>query len=136
MSGFTDLTVNDGQTTPVAQVFKARVLQGGVATWWNERSNVPSLGWPSFSLQLAFPAKPDGIYSTTLKVRNPIVDAPAAGVGYTPAPKLAYFHELELKVKTNGRGTRLEKQDLLAYLRGVVNSARFAEYVLDQDAAR
>lgn len=113
MTQFANFTINDGKATPVPHVFSTKSNDGRVTVWEDRSSGVP-IGYSKVTLRTADDAK---LRRVDLGLTVPTLEA-VSGTnqsGFTPAATLAYYHDLQIKVKLPNRGTLAERTDLYAY---------------------
>lgn len=131
MTAFTDLIINDGQSTPVARTFKAKALIDGMWNWWYEVAGSAALGYPSIKSKTTFSRNPNGGTRHEFQLRIPVLDVS------TPAsPKVGHFHQCVITITTADRGTAAERSDLLAYVKNFLASSRASEIVVGLDPPR
>lgn len=131
MSAFADLVLADGQASPVSRTFKAVAEVDGYWTW----SYIPSGGLPLSAVTVrsrtTFPKDPNGVTRHEVQIKLPFVETPA-----NEAPRVAYYEEVSLTVKTSGRSLLQERKDILAYVKNFLAHTRASELVVDGDPPR
>lgn len=119
MSAFANITLNDGQATPVAHTFTARRLDAGVAKWQDISSGI-AVGFPTLSASLREPIKgsKQPNYKVQLKIVYPVLEVVNASTysGITPAPTKAYDCVANLEVILPERSTNAARKDVRAYI--------------------
>lgn len=131
MSQFTDLTLADGQATPVNRTFKALALIDGSWTWVYTPAGVTPIGGITIKSATSFPKDPNGITQHKIRCRVPFFEQPVG-----EAPRVPYFCEIDVTVKTSGRSTSQERKDVLAYVKNFLASTRASEIIVDGDPPR
>lgn len=134
MAQFADLTVNDGQATPVAHTFKARNLTGGLAKWQDISGGI-ALGFPTITAMVREPNANNANYKCTVNVIVPVLETISGSsyAGITPAPQKAYDAVARLEFILPSRSTTAVRKDLLAYVKNVLAHAVFTGMVQDTD---
>lgn len=131
MTAFADISLADGQSTPVSRTFKAIALIDNSWKWSYAPPGTTPVGYVNLYSSTAFPKDPNGITTTKFKCRVPYFEQPAG-----EAPRVPYFCEVDIVFKTSGRSTSQERKDLLAYAKNFLASARASEIVVDGDPPR
>lgn len=134
MTAFADLTLNDGQATPVAHTFKARRIDGIVAKYQDISGGI-AIGYPQVTLSSREPVGDSGNFKVVAKVKLPVLET-VSGTSYAgivPAPTLAYDLPFSGEFILPGRSTIAVRKDILAYVRSLINSALMTALVVDLD---
>lgn len=119
------LTINDGQTTPVAHTFSPSEVTGPVASY-ADRSGGIAVGFPTLDISLRKPVPGgNGGYKAVLKVIVPTLEqtSPSTATGIQPAPTVAYRLVGELNLVMSERSTTQERKNLVAYVRNALSDA-------------
>lgn len=135
MTAFANLTINDGQATPVAHTFTARRIDGGIAKWQDISSGI-AVGFPTITCSLKEPVKgPNGnrAYRGILKVTLPILETVNASTynGITPAPTKAYDVEMITTFSFPERSTTQDRKNIRAYLANALAQADLKSLIED-----
>lgn len=134
MTAFTNITINDGQATPVAHTFTARRLENGVAKWQDLVSGI-AVGFPTIQASLREPVKnsKSPIYKASLKVTLPVLETVNASTynGITPAPTKAYDVVANLDILLPERSTLQDRKNIQAYLVNALNQADLKSMIID-----
>lgn len=115
MAAQATLTINDGQTVPVAKNFLARgITPLGVAKYVDTSSGTP-IGFPVVTLSMT-----DNPRSPTIKVETrvvvPVLEViSGADGGYTPQPKVAYENLAKSEYVFSRRTSLQGRKDLRAF---------------------
>lgn len=131
MTAFSDLTLADGQATPINRTFKATALIDGKWTWMYQPAGSTPIGYVTLKSTTTFSKDPNGITTHKFSCRVPFVETPEG-----EAPRVPYYCEIDVNVKTSGRSTAQERKDLLAYVHNFLASSRASEIVVDGDPPR
>jgi hypothetical protein len=133
MSDAIDIVLADGQATPVNHTFEPTRVSPDVVFYHDKATGV-ILGYPQVSLGNRLPAKANGNYKATIKVRIPVLETAAtAASGYTPGPKEAYYLAFNGDFTIPERATAEEKADLYAFAVGLIASSAVDALVNDMD---
>lgn len=134
MTAFTNITINDGQATPVAHTFTARRLDNGVAKWQDLSGGV-AVGFPTIVASLREPLKNSKtpIYKASLKFTLPVLEVVNASTynGITPAPTKAYDVVANLDIMMPERSTLLDRKNIQAYLVNSLNQIDIKSLIVD-----
>lgn len=125
MTAIAALTINDGQSTPLAHTFSpVNIDQSGVARWADRSSGV-ALGFPTVTFSQKVPNKASRAYKVNAKVVIPVLEQTSASTatGIQPAPTLAYNLLANVEMVLPERSTLQQRKDLLAYLRNYLANA-------------
>lgn len=119
MTQFANITLNDGQATPVAHIFTARRMDGAVAKW-QDISGGQAVGFPTLRASLREPLKGSKIpaYKVVIDIAVPTLEVVNASTynGITPAPTKAYDHIAQISLTLPERGTLAERKNLRSYI--------------------
>lgn len=134
MTAFADLTINDGQATPVAHTFKARRIDGIVAKYQDISGGI-AIGYPQVTLSSREPIGNSGNYKVVAKVILPVLET-VSGTSYAgivAAPTLAYNLTFTGEFILPSRSTLAVRKDILAYVKNLLNNAVVTSLVQDLD---
>lgn len=124
-----DITLADGQATPVNHTFEPVLSQPGLVTYHDKVSGV-SLGYPVLTIGNRLPNQANRNYKATAKIRTPILEAVStAANGFTPGPTLAYELMLKIDCVIPSRATLAEREDIYAYGKNLLADAVMASLV-------
>lgn len=133
MSAVADITLNDGQSVPVAHVFNPTQVNPDLVAYHDKSSGVIA-GYPSVTLGRRLPNRANGNYKATARIRVPVLETAAtAASGFTPGPTLAYALSFNCDVVIPERATAAERADLYAYAKNLLANAVFGGLVEDMD---
>lgn len=123
MTQFANFTINDGKASPVAHVFSTKSNDNRKTVWEDRSSGVP-IAYPKVVLQTNDDAK---LRRIDIGLTVPTLEAVSGAnqSGFTPPASLAYFHDLQIKVKLPTRGTLAERTDLYALGCNLLSNAIF-----------
>lgn len=146
MPQLANITINDGQATPVAHTFSpVRIDEKGVASLY-DRSGGIAIGFPRLAVSLKEPVNPvkagaasDALkrnYKCVITVDVPTLESTSAatGTGITPAPTVAYVHAARLELSLPERGALSNRNDLIAYVVNALNNATVKSIVQNLEA--
>lgn len=124
MAAIAPITLPDGQTTPVNHIFAPVNIIDDVARW-ADRSGGISVGFPVVTHSLRSPTKGSRAYKLATKVVLPVLEvtSPSTGSGIQPAPTKAYDLIATVEIIMPERSTKQQRQDVLAYSKGVLSHA-------------
>lgn len=123
MTAFANMTINDGQATPVAHTFTARRIdEKGVAKWQDISGGVP-IGYITITASLKEPpvnmgsSNRDAEYVARYKVALPILETLSNNTfsGVNPAPTKAYDLIADSTYRMSERSALADRKNLLAY---------------------
>lgn len=134
MTAFADLSLNDGQATPVAHVFKARRIDGIVAKYQDIGGGI-SLGFPTVLISSREPVQGSDNFKVVAKIVLPVLEtiSGTSYAGVVAAPQLAYNLTFTGEFILPGRSTLPVRKDLLAYVKNLFASTLIAAVVQDLD---
>lgn len=124
----TNITINDGASTPVAQVFTSDgafnnpTSKRVEASWINRaRQGVARLLLNLYQTRANQNAYKTHKWALIVPTLEPVVGG--AGTGYQAPPKRAYVGTIELSVTLHERATDAEKADYAAFLKNLAANA-------------
>jgi len=137
MPAFGNLTLADGQTTPVNHTFYATDQNPLGVFNYVEQTASSAIGYLRLAWSLRSPvagqrvSSSDRVYKAkqTLKVPTMESTSAATGSGIPPAPTVAYWHSSSVEYTIPERGTLQERKDLHAYTRNGIGHADFTTQV-------
>lgn len=136
MAQIANLTLADGQATPVNHTFSAvKVDAAGVAKW-ADRSGGIAIGFPTISMLLRDPSKTNRNFKLTAKVVVPVLEvtSPSTSTGIQPAPTKAYEMTAVIDMTLPERSTAAQRADLLAYVKNYLAQSIVSSAVGQFDA--
>lgn len=136
MPAIQNVVINDGQATPVAHTFAPAKIVADYALL-EDRSSGVFVGFNKLSFQMQRPTgKATGGRNIKLeaKVETPKLETlGSAASGYTPPPTVAHRPVWTTGFTFPERCSLQDRKDLLAYAKGVMNSAEMAKAVEDYE---
>lgn len=134
MTAFADLTINDGQATPVAHTFKARRIDGIVAKYQDISGGI-AIGYPQVTLASREPINGSSNFKVTTKVTVPVLEtiSGTSYAGIVAAPTLAYNLTFTGEFILPSRSTLAVRKDLLAYVKNLLSNTVITSLVQDLD---
>lgn len=133
MSAFSPIVINDGQAVPVAHTFSpVKIDQVGVAKFADRIGGI-AIGFPSITFSVRNPSKTSRNYRVTAKIVVPTLEvtSPSTASGLQPAPTKAYDRLATIEFVLPERSTKLERQDLLAYVKNLCANDNIKKAVED-----
>jgi hypothetical protein len=109
VANFADLTIDDGQATPVAQTFKTESAENTLCKWYIDTTTYEGRKRLSVGRRLGTSKNPN--YKSTLRVQVPHLTTPADG----SAPKVDYTCLLSLDVVVPGNAEAADIADAFAF---------------------
>lgn len=122
MTAIAALTLNNGETTPVAKTFNPVNIDANGVAKWADRSGGVALGYPIITYSLKSPNKDSRAYKLTAKVTLPVLEqtSPSTSTGIQPAPTLAYNVLATVEFAMPERSTQQQRKDVRAFLANFV----------------
>lgn len=134
MTAFATITLNDGQTTPVAHTFTARRIDAGIAKWQDISGGI-AVGFPTVTASLREPLKGQraSMYKVTMKFVVPVLEVVSNSTysGITPAPTKAYDVVANLELLLPERATNADRKNLRAYVANALAQADLKAMIED-----
>jgi len=118
-----NITINNGESTPVAKTFNpAQIDAKGVAEY-ADRSDGISIGFPTITVSSK--KQNNGGRKVRVNIALPVLEAPAAATaeGYTAAPKVAYVNRSNHEFFLASRSVTADREDLLAFSKNILADA-------------
>lgn len=131
MSAQGNLTLNDGQATPVAHTFSARGADMKLALWTDVSGGI-GIGMGKVTLSNVTTAGVSAAYKVEARVTIPVMETISGDAGgYTPVPKVAFnlFGKVEFVVPS--RASLQNRKDILAYVKNLLANAVMSDTVVD-----
>lgn len=110
MAIIANLTLPDGQATPVNHTFSVIGVKNGVAKWMDKASGIPA-GYPSVTYSLREATKAAPAYKVVAKIAVPVLETAASFL----VPTEAYRCLLNIDAVMPDRCTEQDRKDLYAY---------------------
>lgn len=134
MSQQTNLTLNDGQTTPVAHTFSARGADLKLAVWEDISSGV-RIGLPRITIGTASTGSgASGSYKTQVRLTVPVLEALSGDAGgYVAQPMVAFNMFATVTLVAPNRCGVQNRKDLRAYLANLLGHAVMTETFVNFD---
>lgn len=136
MTQFTNITLNDGQATPVVHTFTARrITPDGVARWQDISGGIAA-GFITLEANLREPVpNKSGIpcYKARLKLMVPTLEVVTASTynGITPAPTKAYDCAFDGEFLFPARAGTQERKNLVAYVKSALSQVDIQALLFD-----
>jgi hypothetical protein len=138
MASQANLTINDGQATPVAHTYYTNgagwsdSLQGLLASWV-DRSQAAAVGFWKVSMSFKEPNKQRKNYLVVVKSEVPVLEVVNSSTysGITPAPTVSYNPVSKTEFSIPERSTLQARKDQLAIHRNLLANAIITSAVQD-----
>lgn len=134
MTAFANITINDGQATPVAHTFTARRIDAGIAKWQDLSSGI-AVGFPTITANLREPIKgsKNPVYKAVVKITLPVLEVVNSSTysGITPAPTKAYDLVANLEVMMPERSVLADRKNIQAYIVNALNQVDIKSMFVD-----
>jgi len=116
MASITNLSLLDGQATPVAKVFTPVTASLDVAKWTDKTSG-RFIGLPTVVLKSAVPSNTSPHFKVMAEVHLPVLETitNANASGYTAPPSVAYTVKALVTLIMPARSALQERKDLVAF---------------------
>lgn len=131
------ITINDGETTPVAHVFD-RAREGvDSVEYLNTASGIP-VAYERLAFNLKRPTgqapNPGRFYTARLRLEMPVLEAVPSGAtnvqGYAPADARAYLNTMEVILRVHQRSSEQERTNLRAMIgNAILTDVQVAAYL-------
>jgi hypothetical protein len=134
------IAIADGQATPVTHNFAPAFSTPGTSLW-EDRSAGTYIGFNKLTMYMQRPNgnAQSGTRNIKLgaKIETPKLEAlGTADSGLTPPPTVAYRPFANIDCTLPERNSLQDRKDLLAYIRGCVESEEFEALLLNYDLAQ
>lgn len=132
MPTFANISVLDGQPTPVAHVFSPE-SNSGLEANYAERTSGISLGYPKLKLNMQLAEKNKPLNKVRVRFSVPKLETISGSTtaGLTPAPRLAYVATFDGTFIFHERATKQERKDLRVLLANILANASVVEVIDD-----
>lgn len=138
-----NITINDGQATPVAHTFNP--AEDGDLDIFEDKSGGIAIGFPLITVRFRRPSQPTNgsasnanqrVYRVQVNVSVPTLESTSAatGTGIPPAPTVAYVCRCNMEWMLPERSTLANRKDLRAYVYNLMANADFQKVVQDLEA--
>lgn len=144
MPALAAITINDGQTTPVAHTFNPAGADKNGANFLFDRSSGIAIGFGKVGLSLREPlparngteSKASRVFKAVISVDIPTLESTSAatGTGIAPAPTKAYATVVRMEFLLPERSTLQNRKDILAYARNILANANVTALVQDLES--
>lgn len=122
MPAIAAVTINDGQSTPVARTFSP-VTTNGAKAEWAERSSTSPAGFLGISHEVRRPASAGAAQRIIIGFNLPVVET-VNGVA-----QVTRYSSAKVEMNFANLSTESERKDLLAYVRNFLANASVATSV-------
>jgi hypothetical protein len=129
MTTIANMTLADGQASPVNHTFTAKGVRNGLAKWLDQVGGI-SAGMPIVTFSLREPAKSSPTTKVTMKVRLPTLETSPSFL----VPTVAYENFAVIDFVCHQRSTLAERKDLLAFVKNLLATTPMGDSVKDGEA--
>ena len=128
MPTITDITATSGSKTVT---FKPHSVETGCAKWVDRSAGV-AVGYNPLTITTESLSQ---VRRTKIAIRQNYLALPATadGSGFTPSPRLDRFDEVEVIFKCNRRSNEVNRTDLLAFCKSVLDDASVVAIVVGEE---
>lgn len=136
MTAFTNLSINDGQASPVAHTFTARRIDAGVAKWQDISGGIP-VGFTTLRASLREPVKGQkngsAVYKVVIDLVIPTLETVSNSTysGILPAPTKAYDCVCRIEMMLPERSALQDRKNLRAYIANALGQADLKALIED-----
>lgn len=124
MGAIANVTINNGEATPVAKTFNVDGITGAIASF-SDRSGGISLGYPNITMSVRQPVKTAKTRNNKVafKVTVPVLEvtSPSTATGIQPAPTLAYDLVFNGEFILPERCSLAERKNILAFAKNLLS---------------
>lgn len=131
MTAFVGLKLTNGAATPVSKTFAPKSNDGRVTTWENREVGF-ALGYDKLVVRSSDNDNGRVVKADFMLPTMEVISGNNS-TGYTPAPKKAFDDIAKIEFRSNGRTTKLRRQDQIAYMKALLNDPTFVALIIDQD---
>lgn len=128
MATFANIIIADAGA--VARTFVGR-LNLGLSQTWRYLKDATAINDRVITQRFSPAKQPDGDHKVSLTIEVPLVDAPAPGSGYTPAPRIVKTTKFQVLGFLPARCTTLDRQDAHAFLVAALQNAQIKDLFID-----
>lgn len=124
MSKLNDITLADGQATPVNHTFVGYQTQNGQvpAVWQNSEASSP-IGYRRITLSVTVP-KGQGAYKVRMVISDPVMAVlPAGCCTDTSIPQVSYVDFFDATFSLPSSSTLANRKDILAYAKNFLSQS-------------
>lgn len=135
MSAIASITLTDGNTTPVNRVFSpAKKDDSGVFHFENRATGI-RIGFDQLTIFPRMGTKTTRATKLTLKLSTPIMEqtSPSTATGIQPIPTVAYTPLANIEFVLPDRSVLLDRKNLLAMIRDLLNESAITGMVENYD---
>lgn len=132
MAAIANMTLLDGQATPVAKVFTPAKAALDSAQW-SDRSSGRYIGLPTINIQSKIPVKNSPLFKVNFSVDLPVLETitNANASGYTAPPQVAYVERVVGTVFSHARSGVQERKDICAFTSNLFKDPQFVNLVVN-----
>jgi hypothetical protein len=129
MSAQGNLSLNDGQATPVAHTFSARGADMKLALWTDVSGGI-GIGMGKITLSNVQSTNGAAAYRVEARVTIPVMEViSGSDGGYTPVPKVAFSMFGKIEFVCPNRSSLQNRKDILAYVKNLAANAVMSDTV-------
>lgn len=134
MASNANITINDGESTPVARTFGPDSIEAGVATYKDRSIGVPGgYGMITMSRPKAPSDLVNGSYKCVVQLMLPKLETASGSTtsGFEPAPRVAYNCVARTEFWLPVRSTEQDRKNLRVLLKNLIDNATIVAAVED-----
>lgn len=126
MAAIANLTLADGQATPVNHTFTAKGVRNGVSKWKDQVGGIDA-GMPvaTFSLRESTTSSP--MTKIVMKIRLPVLETDPSFL----VPTVAFENFVNIEFATHNLSTLAQRKDLLAFAKNLLATTPMGDSVKD-----
>lgn len=128
MAIFANMSLTNAAAVACSFVAKINL---GMSQVWRFAKDTNVVNDRTISTLLKPASRADGVHKVTLTFEVPLVDAPASGSGYTPAPKVVETTKCQMIWFLPARAATLDRQDAYAFVKAALNNTQISDLVVD-----
>lgn len=128
-----NITLTDAAATPVARVFKPSANKPGDPLTWRDSGETVYAGQARLTLLQRLADAKAKTTKVTWRLETPVLEqtSPSTSTGIQPAPTVAYTPLIELSIVLPDRASQLERDNVLAMTRDLIDEAIVTSQVHD-----
>lgn len=130
MAAIANLSLNDGQVTPVARTFNPSVASLNESRWL-DRSLGRLVGIPTIVLKSSLPSKTSPHFKVMAEISIPVMETitNANAAGYAAPPQEAYKLKGMVTFICPARSSEAERRDIAAFMASLLGNSQFTTLV-------
>lgn len=138
MSAQATITINDGETTPVAHAFNPKGAKSAPdktdLALWRDQSAASAVGYLTLS-EKHTPVNVNGMEKFRYTIDVPTLESPSSGGSFTPPPTRAYGTIAVIEVWAHQRASDQELKNIVAFVKNFAATTYFSDAIVKREAA-